>query len=116
MPVIDWMYDRKSCKTCQRARGYLGECKLTARETVDATKVRIAPAEALALLAGVDRVVAAKGKKVVTFDLTADRPDDETLLAAVIGPSGNLRAPAVRVGKTMLIGFTDEMYREVLGQ
>ena len=115
MPVIDWMYDRKSCKTCQRARGYLGACEIAARETVDATKVRIGPAEALKLLAGVERVIAAKGKKVVTFDLTDARPDDETLLAAVIGPSGNLRAPAVRVGKTMLIGFTEEMYRDGLG-
>lgn len=115
MPVIDWMYDRKSCVTCQRARGYLGKCELTARETVNATKVRISPEEALKLLAGLERVITVKGKKVVEFDLAGNRPDDETLLAAVIGPSGNLRAPAIRVGSTMLIGFNEEMYREVLG-
>ncbi len=62
MPMIDWMYDRKSCVTCQRARGYLGECELSARETVNATKVRISPDEALKLLAGLDRVIAAKGR------------------------------------------------------
>jgi arsenate reductase-like glutaredoxin family protein len=37
------------------------------------------------------------------------------LAANLLGPSGNLRAPTVRKGKTLLIGFNDEAYQEVLG-
>lgn len=84
-------------------------------ETVDATKVRYAAGDALKLLKGVEKLVAAKGKKVVVFDLKADRPDDAELLAHLIGPTGNLRAPAARVGTTFVVGFNEEAYREVLG-
>ena len=33
----------------------------------------------------------------------------------MIGPSGNLRAPTLRVGTTLVVGFNDEMYDTVLG-
>lgn len=82
---------------------------------MNATKVRIGPADALKLLDGVTRFVAAKGKKVVTFDLAADRPGDDVLLSHLIGPTGNLRAPTARVGSTLVVGFNEEAYREVLG-
>ncbi len=49
------------------------------------------------------------------IDLLSDRPDDEVLLATLLGPTGNLRAPTARVGQTLLVGFSEEMYREVLG-
>ena len=83
-------------------------------ESKDAGKARLGPADALALVKKVDRVVAARGKKVVTFDLKADRPDDETLLAHLLGPTGNLRAPTAIVGKTLVVGFNEEAYRAVL--
>ena len=81
----------------------------------DAKKVRLGRAEALVLARKHDRVVAARGKKVVTIDLKKDNPDDEALLAVLLGPSGNLRAPAATVGKTLVVGFSPEVYREVLG-
>jgi hypothetical protein len=65
----------------------------------------------------VKKVVAMKGKKVETFDLTGrKRPDDETLLGHLIGPTGNLRAPTLRVGDTLLVGFNEEAYRQILGE
>lgn len=84
-------------------------------ETVNATKVRYGAEEALALLENVDTLIAAKGKKVETFDLKADRPDDATLLARLLGPTGNLRAPTARVGRTLVVGFNEETYARVLG-
>jgi hypothetical protein len=84
-------------------------------ETVDANKTRIGGDEALALLAGVTTVVAAKGKKVEVFDLKTDRPPDDELLARLLGPTGNLRAPTARVGQTLVVGFSEEAYRRVLG-
>jgi arsenate reductase-like glutaredoxin family protein len=82
---------------------------------VNATKTRIDGDEALKLLTGVEKLVAAKGKKVEVFDLKKDRPDDETLLARLLGPTGNLRAPTARVGKTLVVGFNEEAYRQILG-
>jgi hypothetical protein len=83
---------------------------------VDATKDRRGRDEALKLARSVGRVVAARGKKVVVFDMTNDPPDDETLAAHLLGPSGNLKAPTLRLGDTLLVGFGEEAYRQVLGK
>lgn len=84
-------------------------------ESADARKQPRGPTEALALARGVDRVVVARGKKVVSFDMRRSPPDDETLLAHLLGPTGNLRAPTVRRGRTLLVGFSDATFREALG-
>jgi len=83
---------------------------------VDATKDRRGRDEALKLARGAARVVAARGKKVVVFDMTTDPPDDETLAAHVLGPTGNLKAPTLRIGETLLVGFGAEAYEQVLGE
>jgi len=87
----------------------------TVSETVNADKTRYSPAEVLALVKKMKRVVATRGKQVVVFDLNKDRPDDETLLAHLIGRTGNLRAPAAVVGKTLVVGFNPDAYADVLG-
>lgn len=65
------------------------------------------------LLNGMAKMLVAKGKKVTDVDLKKDRPDDDALAKLMLGPTGNLRAPAIKVGKTMLIGFHKETYEEV---
>ncbi|QJW96663.1 hypothetical protein FTUN_4220 [Frigoriglobus tundricola] len=87
---------------------------MTVAESVNATKVRYAAADALALLDGIDTLIATKGKKVETFDLKDARPDDDELLARLMGPTGNLRAPAARIGRTLVVGFNEEVYARVL--
>lgn len=82
---------------------------------MDARKKRFDGTDALVLLDGVEKLVAARGKKIVEFDLKKDRPTDEVLLAHLLGPSGNLRAPTARVAKTLLVGFNPEVYEQVLG-
>ena len=62
-----------------------------------------------------DKIVVVKGKKVVEFDMKKDPPDDETLIAHLLGPTGNLRALTIRKGTTLLVGFNDESYSAVLG-
>jgi arsenate reductase-like glutaredoxin family protein len=78
--------------------------------------VRYGPDEALALLRGVTRVVSSRGTKVTELDLKKDKPDEATLLAHLLGPTGNLRAPAAKVGATLLVGFNPDAYRRVLGR
>jgi hypothetical protein len=58
----------------------------------------------------------AKGKKVVTIDMKAAPPDDDTLATHMLGPTGNLRAPTIKHGSTVLVGFSEEAYQDVLGK
>jgi hypothetical protein len=60
-------------------------------------------------------VYATKGKKVIHLDLRRDKPDRATLDGVLIGPSGNLRAPTLRRGRTLLVGFDEATYAKVLG-
>ena len=34
---------------------------------------------------------------------------------AMLGPTGNLRAPTARVGKTLVVGFNEEAYGRIFG-
>lgn len=60
-------------------------------------------------------MIVARGKKVTVLDMKADAPADEIVLANLLGPTGNLRAQTVRKGKTLLVGFSEDAYRKVLG-
>ena len=79
----------------------------------DANKERKGRAEALALAKSIAKIVVAKGKNAVTIDLKKDAPDDDTLAGYLLGPTGNLRAPTLRQGKTLYVGFSEEAYRKL---
>ena len=59
-------------------------------------------------------LIAAKGKKVERVDLRKGKPDKATVARLMIGPSGNLRAPTLRVGTKILVGFDEESFAKVL--
>ena len=101
--------------TCKKAQGFLETVDIRVAEQLEASKVRLGSKEALKLLDGIDRLVAMRGKRITSYDLKKDRPDDATLLGHLLGPTGNLRAPTARVGRTLLVGFNDDTYRELLG-
>ena len=82
---------------------------------MDAKKQTITGGHALGVLAKVDEVFVVRGKRVVHVDLRKDKPDRATLLGLLLGPTGNLRAPALRKGRTLLVGFDEATYRQVLG-
>ena len=101
---------------CKKAQGFLETNEIAvAREVIDARKVRFGRAEALTLAKGMRKVVAGKGKKVVVFDMQTNPPDDDTLVAHLLGPSGNLKAPTLRIGDTLLVGYAEAAYKQVLG-
>jgi arsenate reductase-like glutaredoxin family protein len=52
---------------------------------------------------------------VVHVKLGKNRPDDDELTAMMLGPTGNLRAPTLRCGKKVVVGFNADVYGEVLG-
>ncbi len=81
---------------------------------VDAKKTTLKEAEALALVREVDEIYASKGKQVVHLDLRKEKPDKAALLGLLLGPTGNLRAPTLRKGRTLLVGFDEVSYAAVL--
>ena len=112
---IEWLYHRKSCVTCQRALDYREAAGTEVKETVIANTTKYGPTEALGLLKGIETIVAAKGAKIQKLNLKLDKPDDDAILALLLGPTGNLRAPTAKVGRTLLVGFHEDAYAEVLG-
>jgi hypothetical protein len=62
-----------------------------------------------ALLEEVDEVVVAKGKAARTV------PAREAILDDLRGPTGNFRAPMVRIGRRLLVGFHEETLKKELG-
>jgi arsenate reductase-like glutaredoxin family protein len=100
--------------TCGRAQGFLARAKIETAEQVDAKKVRMGPEQALGVVKDVDEIYVAKGAKVVHLNLRRDKPDRPTLLGLLLGPSGNLRAPTMRKGRTLLVGFDEATYKAIL--
>ena len=80
-----------------------------------ANKVKLGADEALQLAKSASTIHVARGKKIVTFHMKKDPPGKEELLKHILGPTGNLRAPTIRKGKTVLVGFNEELYAEVFG-
>ncbi len=100
--------------TCGRAQEFLAARNLKPKTVVDAKKDRLGPEDALKLAAGASEIYVAKGKKVLHFDMKKDPPPRDTLLGVLLGPSGNLRAPTMRSGKTLFVGFEAEAFGKLL--
>lgn len=76
-------------------------------EQVSANKTPHTRKDALALAARAKKLIAAKGTKVSELDLRK-KPSSREILALMLGPSGKLRAPTMRVGDTLYVGFPKE--------
>ena len=57
-------------------------------------------------------MIVAKGRKVTEF---AGGKAGSAVVDAMLGPTGNLRAPTLRKGRTVLVGYHDDAYEKVLG-
>ncbi len=82
------------------------------REVVDARTVRMDGAAAWELLGKAAKITVAKGKTVSS--LKPEQDGKQAILTLVMGPSGNLRAPALRVGDEFVVGFHADFYRQWL--
>ena len=85
---------------------------LAPEESVNASR-KLGRDDAKSLTEQAKTLIVAKGKRVQEFTIGAGAASDEAV-DAMLGPTGNLRAPTVRCGDTVLVGFNDERYRDVL--
>jgi len=86
---------------------------LEAKSETNAKKETLGREGAIGLLKTARSLSVAKGKKVVEVDLKKNDLTEEQLLKLVLGPTGNLRAPTLRVGNHVVVGFNQEMYESV---
>lgn len=70
-------------------------------------------ADAMELVRQVNEIFACKGKTITHIDLKKEKPDHSELAKVLLGPTGNLRAPTIRVGKKLLIGFDRETFEKI---
>ena len=100
--------------TCAKTQGFLAKHKVIVAAQRDAKKATIKGDAALGVLEGVDELYAARGKRVVHVDLKREKPPRAELLGLLLGPTGNLRAPTLRKGRTLIVGFDEATYERVL--
>jgi hypothetical protein len=81
-------------------------------EVVPASR-KLAKKDAAALARKAAVVIVCKGKKVDAFKPSGKAPAN--VVAAMLGPTGNLRAPTIRCGKTVLVGFNEDVFADRLG-
>jgi arsenate reductase-like glutaredoxin family protein len=68
----------------------------------------------LRLLKDADQLVSARRGKVERLDLRKAKPSRADVERLMLGPTGSLRAPTFRLGRTLVVGFDEETYRTLL--
>jgi hypothetical protein len=81
-------------------------------QQTNAKQAPITGHEALAVLDGVQLLYVATGKSFVSVDLAHESPGPAALEKLLLGPTGKLRAPTLRKGKKLIVGFHEDMYRQ----
>lgn len=84
--------------------------ELSAQEKIPASR-KLGRDAAEEMLAEASVLHVAKGKKLSSFKGDALRSEDA--VAAMLGPTGNLRAPTLRVGKTLIVGFNEDLFEDL---
>lgn len=79
----------------------------------EARKVKLADEDAWKILAAAKEILVGRGKKTLTYDPKKDPKED--ILKACLGRTGNLRAPTLKIGDRLIVGYNDEMYSQHLG-
>ena len=80
-------------------------------ERVSASR-KLGESDAQAMLKTASKLYVAKGKKLYEFSVSGGVSSEA--VEAMLGPTGNLRAPCLRMRNDVLVGFNEDLYRERL--
>ena len=81
-------------------------------EEVDAKKDKIEAEQAWEMISKAGRVEAARQKK--REEWKPGNANREEIMKSIMGRSGTLRAPTLKIGNDYLVGFNEEMYQDNL--
>ena len=65
------------------------------------------------ILRKVDEIYSSRGKNVQYAHMKKDKPAKADVMKMILGPTGNLRAPTLRKGRTLVVGFHEDTYKNV---
>lgn len=99
--------------TCGKTQEFLAKAGVPVQTQEDAKKKIRGADGARELLKDADEIYVAKGKNVVHFDLKSAKAAE--VVPMMLGPTGNLRAPTLRKGRTLVVGFNRETYEKLFG-
>ena len=88
---------------------FLDTRNLQPENRTDARKEQMDAAAVWDLMGSAEQIIVAKGRRVETFVPSEDT--QESILKAVMGRSGSLRAPTLRRGNVFLVGFNETLYK-----
>ena len=91
---------------------FLDTRNLQPQSRTDARKEQMDATAVWDLMGRAERIVVAKGRRVETFVPTEDT--QESILKAVMGRSGSLRAPTVQSGEIFFVGFNSTLYDQMM--
>ena len=64
------------------------------------------------IVAGADKVYIASGKKIIEFNPTSTKKEE--ILPKITGRTGNLRAPTLKRGNIVYVGYNAQMYEQIV--
>ncbi len=83
-------------------------------EQTDARKEPIGSDAAWEMFREYETIRVGKGKKYVEFEPVEE--NREALLKAALGRTGNLKAPAIKMGDKLMVGFNVDMYDQFFNE
>ena len=96
--------------SCTKVSRFLDAHGIAVDEQVPASR-KLGEKDAASLVRGARKVFVAKGKKLEHFD---GGKASREIVNRLLGPTGNLRSPALRVGNVLVVGFNEETLKRVL--
>ena len=90
---------------------FLDTRNLQPENRTDARKEKLEAAAVWDLMGSAKQIVVAKGQRVETFVPTD--ATQESILKAVLGRSGSLRAPTIQSGDVFFVGYNTTLYETV---
>ena len=106
---VDWFYRRTGWTSCKKAQEVLGPTEVV--EYGNASKEKLSEEQVKVLVNESSQIHVAKVKRTLTFDPQQD--DQEEILKSILGRSGTLRAPTLRIGSNLIVGYNDDLYRQI---
>ena len=96
--------------SCSRVSRFLDAHSIQIKETVPASR-KLGKSDAARIVRDANEIFVAKGRKLDRFE---GGKATEEILSKMLGPTGNLRSPTIRVGKRVVVGFDQETLEKVL--
>ena len=84
---------------------------IEAKETIPASR-KLGKKDAAEMAKAASKIFVAKGRKISEFEGGSASAE---IVTAMLGPTGNLRAPTIRKGKTVVVGYNDDLFEQIFG-